>query len=193
MLRKTYDYVIALSETPHALWALAAVSFAEASFFPIPPDVMLVPMVVAKREAAWRYAGIAAIASVTGGIFGYAIGAVLYGTIGQWLLHIYGGAHAMESFHDAFAKYGQWIILIKGLTPIPYKLITIAAGVAHYPLGWFILLSLITRAGRFFLVAGILYIAGPGAREFIEKRLGTVTLAFAVLLIGGIVVALKVL
>jgi membrane protein YqaA with SNARE-associated domain len=193
MLRTTYDRIIALSESRFAAWALAAVSFAEASFFPIPPDVMLVPMVIAKPQEAWRYAAIATAASVLGGLFGYAIGALLYDTLGQWLIHAYGGAKAMADYQVMFAKYGHWIILIKGLTPIPYKIVTIAAGVAHYPIGWFILLSLITRAGRFFLVAGILYVAGPAARDFIEKRLGLVTLGFAVLLIGGIIVALHVL
>jgi membrane protein YqaA with SNARE-associated domain len=192
MLKTLYDRIIVLSESPRAGWALGAVSFAEASFFPIPPDIMLVPMVVARRDQAWNYAAIATAFSVLGGLFGYAIGAFLYDTLGQWLIHFYGGGKAMGEFHEMFARYGHWIILIKGLTPIPYKIVTIAAGVAHYPLPWFIILSLITRAGRFFLVAGILYVAGPAAKDFIEKRLGMVTLAFAVLIVVGIVVAMKI-
>jgi membrane protein YqaA with SNARE-associated domain len=191
MLKRFYDRIIALSESPKAIWALGAVSFAEASFFPIPPDVMLVPMVVARREKAWEYAAIATAFSVVGGLFGYAIGALLFDTLGQWLIHLYGGGKAMAEFQAMFARYGHWIILLKGLTPIPYKFVTIAAGVAGYSLPWFILLSIITRAGRFFLVAGILYVAGPSARDFIEKRLGLVTLGFAALIVVGVVVAVK--
>ena len=192
MLKSLYDRLIALSESRHASWVLGAVAFAEASFFPIPPDIMLLPMVVARRDQAWNYAAIATAFSVLGGLFGYAIGALLYDSLGQWLIHVYGGGKAMAQYQEMFARYGHWIILIKGLTPIPYKIVTIAAGVAHYALPWFIILSLITRAGRFFLVAGILYVAGPAAREFVEKRLGLVTLGFAVLIVVGVVVALKI-
>ena len=193
MLRRVYDWVIELSESPRATWALGLVSAAEASFFPIPPDVMLVPMCLAKRENAWYFAFIATVGSVLGGLFGYAIGAVLYETIGHYLIHLYGGAEAMENYKRLFAEHGHWVILLKGLTPIPYKIVTIAAGVAGYSIPWFIALSIITRAARFYMVAAILYYAGPQARDFIEKQLGLVTLVFGVLVIGGLVAAFHVI
>jgi membrane protein YqaA with SNARE-associated domain len=193
MLRRIYDWILKLSESPRAGWALFGVSAAEASFFPIPPDVMLVPMCIAKREKAWEFAAIATAGSVIGGLFGYAIGALLYETIGHWLIHLYGGEQAMENYKHLFAEHGHWIILLKGLTPIPYKVVTIAAGVAEYSIPMFIILSIITRAARFYMVSAILYYAGPSARDFIEKQLGLVTLVFGVLVIGGLVAAFHVI
>jgi len=193
MLRRLYDWVINLAERPSAPWALSAVSFAESSFFPVPPDVMLVPMCVARPERAWFYAAVCTIASVIGGLFGYAIGSLLYDTLGLFLIRLYGYGDKMEAFTAAYQHYGHWIILIKGLTPIPYKVVTIASGFAHYSLFWFVVLSVITRGLRFFLVAGLLYWIGPSARDFIERRLGLVTAAFAVLVVGGFVAALYVL
>ena len=192
MLRRLYQWVIDLSERPSASWALAGVSFAESSFFPVPPDVMLVPMCVAKPEKAWWYAFICTVASVVGGLFGYAIGALLYDTVGAFLIRLYGYGDKVAAFNEAYAHYGHWIILIKGLTPIPYKVVTITAGFAHYNLFWFIVLSVITRAMRFFLVAGLLYWIGPAAREFIEKRLGLVTALLAVAIVGGFIAAVYV-
>jgi membrane protein YqaA with SNARE-associated domain len=192
MLRRLYQWVIDLSERPSASWALAGVSFAESSFFPVPPDVMLVPMCVAKPEKAWWYAFICTVASVVGGLFGYAIGALLYDTVGAFLIRLYGYGDKVAAFNEAYAHYGHWIILIKGLTPIPYKVVTITAGFAHYNLFWFVVLSVITRAMRFFLVAGLLYWIGPAAREFIEKRLGLVTALLAVAIVGGFIAAVYV-
>jgi len=193
MLRRVYDWVLQLSQSPRAGLALGLVSAAEASFFPIPPDVMLVPMCLAKREKSWEFAAIATAGSVLGGLVGYAIGALLYETLGHWLIALYGGEQAMENYKTLFAEHGHWIILLKGLTPIPYKVVTIAAGVAGYSIPMFIILSIITRAARFYMVAAILYFAGPTAKDFIEKRLGLITLAFGVLVIGGLVAAFHVI
>jgi membrane protein YqaA with SNARE-associated domain len=167
--------------------ALAVVSFTESSFFPIPPDVLLVPMVLANREKAWQLAAICAVSSVVGGIAGYMIGALLYESIGAWVIQLYGYGERVESFREEYAKWGAWIILLKGLTPIPYKIVTITSGFAGYDLLWFIVLSAITRAGRFFLVAGLLYYYGEPVRHFIEKRLEVVTAGAAVLIVGGFV------
>ncbi|HMM15087.1 MAG TPA: YqaA family protein [Parvibaculum sp.] len=189
MLRGLYDWTIRLSGHKHAHWALAAVSFAESSFFPVPPDVMLVPMTVARPERAWFYATVCTIASVAGALLGYAIGALLYDTLGHWLISIYGYEDKLEEFRALYAEWGAWIILIKGATPIPYKLVTIASGFAGYSLFWFIVLSLITRGARFFLVAGILNRFGEPIKLFIEKHLGLVSAAFALLIVAGFVVA----
>ena len=189
MLRNLYDKVITLSESPRALPTLAAVSFAESSFFPVPPDVMLIPMCLARRERAWFYAGICTVASVVGGLLGYAIGALLYDTIGRYIIQLYGYDQTAEQFRSAYAEWGHWIILIKGLTPIPYKVVTITSGFASYDLFWFVVLSIITRGARFFLVAGLVYLWGPPAREFIEKRLEWFALAFLALFVIGVAAA----
>ncbi|MGB5949185.1 MAG: YqaA family protein [Parvibaculum sp.] len=189
MLRGLYNWTIRLSGHKHAHWALAAVSFAESSFFPVPPDVMLVPMTVARPERAWFYATVCTIASVAGALLGYAIGALLYDTLGHWLISIYGYEDKLEEFRALYGEWGAWIILIKGATPIPYKLVTIASGFAGYSLFWFIVLSLITRGARFFLVAGILNRFGEPIKRFIEEHLGLVSAAFALLIVAGFVVA----
>lgn len=188
MLRRLYDRTMALAAGPKAEPTLAVVSFAESSFFPIPPDVLLIPMVLANRANAWRYAAVATIASVLGGLLGYFIGAVLFDTIGQWLIHLYGYGNRVAEFQAAYNEWGAWIILIKGATPIPYKIVTIASGFARYDLFWFVLLSVITRGIRFFLVAGLLYRFGEPVREFVERRLTLVTTLFVVALVGGFVV-----
>lgn len=186
MLRRLYDWIMALAESPKALWALAAVSFAESSFFPIPPDPMLVPMVLANRKRAWVFAGVCTAASVVGGIAGYFIGYALEG-LGESILAFYGHGDAMAAFQTMFAEWGLWIILIKGMTPIPYKVVTIASGMAAFDLKIFIAASIVTRGGRFFLVAGLLYYFGEPVREFIERRLTLVTTLFFVLVVGGFV------
>ncbi len=187
MLRRLYDYIINLASRPRALWALAAVSFAESSFFPIPPDAMVIPMALARPDRGWRIAGVCTVASVLGGILGYAIGYFLYETVGQWLVSIYHYENAMEQFRDAYARYGLWIILIKGLTPIPYKLVTIASGVAHFDFTVFLLASIVTRGARFFLVVALIRRFGAPIRDFIERYLTWVTTAFVVCVAGGFV------
>jgi len=189
MLRNLYDRVIALSESRHALTALAAVSFAESSFFPIPPDVVLVPMALAKPEKARIYALVCTIASVVGGMLGYAIGAFLYDTVGHWLISAYGYGDGVEAFRAAYAKWGSWIILIKGMTPIPYKIVTIASGFAGYDFLTFVVLSMITRGARFFLEAELLRIYGEPIRDFVENRLTLVTTALLAVIVGGFLIA----
>ena len=187
MLRDLYDWMMALASERSAPWALAIVSFIESSFFPIPPDVMLVPMVLADRESAWRFAAIATVSSVLGGLLGYAIGYYLYDAVGLPILKFYGKEHALDAFIAFVHDYGVPAVIIKGMTPIPYKIVTIAAGVAKMNIPAFIGASIVARAMRFYLVAGLLYFFGDPIREFIEKRLALVTTAFVVTLVGGFV------
>jgi membrane protein YqaA with SNARE-associated domain len=188
MLRKIYDWCIDAAHKPYALWMLAAVAFAESSFFPVPPDVMLLPMSLARPQRAWLYAGICTVASVLGGVVGYAIGALLYDSVGQWLIHFYGLGDKVETFRAGYAEYGAWIILLKGLTPIPYKLVTITSGFANYNIWLFIGLSVIARGGRFFIVAILLNRYGVWIRETIEKRLGLwVAIGVGVLVLGFVI------
>ena len=189
MLRDLYDKIIKLSESKQALPTLAAVSFAESSFFPIPPDVILVPMCLAQPQKARAFALVCTIASVLGGILGYAIGAFLYDTLGHWLISLYGYGDSVEAFRAAYAEWGSWIILIKGMTPIPFKIVTIASGFAGYDFFMFVLLSIITRGMRFFLVAELLRFYGEPIREFIEKRLTLVLTSFLVAIVGGFFIA----
>lgn len=188
MLRRLYDWIMKLAEGPNALWALAAVSFAESSFFPIPPDVMLIPMILARRSRAFLYAAWATATSVIGGMFGYLIGYALYESVGKPIIDFYGKAADFADFASLFNEYGVWIIIAKGMTPIPYKIITIAAGLAGMGFFAFIFASIIARALRFFIVAALLYWFGEPIRDFVEKRLALVTTAFVVLLVGGFAV-----
>lgn len=187
MIRRLYDWMMEKAGDNRAPWALAFISFIESSFFPIPPDVMLIPMVLSRREMAWRYATVATVASVVGGLLGYAIGYFAYQAIGLPILEFYGREHALDGFISFVHTYGVPAVIIKGMTPIPYKVVTIAAGVAHMDLLAFIGASIIARAMRFFLVAGLLYWFGQPIREFIERRLSLVTTVFVVLLVGGFV------
>ncbi len=187
MLRKLYDWLLSLTQSRHAVWALAAISFAESSFFPLPPDLMLVPMGIANRKKVWFYAIICSIASVLGGILGYAIGALLYDSVGLWLIKLYGMADGMDKFRAWYQANGQWAILLKGLTPIPYKIVTITSGLAGYSFFWFVVLSTITRAGRFLLLAALIHFFGEPIRDFIEKRLGLTLALVAVTMVGGFV------
>jgi membrane protein YqaA with SNARE-associated domain len=189
MLRRLYDWCIAAAEKRHAAWIMGSVSFAESSFFPIPPDVMLVPISLARPERAYFYATLCTITSVAGGIVGYLIGLLLYDSLGQWLINVYGYGGKVEDFRAAYAQWGALIILLKGLTPIPYKLVTITSGFAGYNFFLFVLFSIITRGARFFILAFLLHRYGDKAREIIEKRLGLWTTLFALVLIGGVVAA----
>ena len=187
MLRRLYDWTLALAAKPSAPYALAAVSFAESSFFPVPPDVMLVPMMLARPDKAWFYAGICTVASVIGGLLGYAIGALLYDSLGTWLFQLYGLTEGAETFRRSYAEYGHWIILLKGLTPIPFKLVTITSGFAGYSLFWFVILSIITRGARFFLVAVLMSRYGPAIKTIIDRHFNLVAGAAIVVIIGGFV------
>ena len=185
MFKRLYDWTIALAESPRAGWALAAVSFAESSFFPIPPDVILVPMALAKPQKAWLYATICTAASVLGGIVGYGIGALLYDTVGQWLINLYGYASRMEQLRAFYAEWGALFILVKGLTPIPFKLVTIVSGVLGYNFPLFVLLATITRGARFFIEAGLLNFFGDSARALLEKHFATFMVLIVIAVVGG--------
>jgi membrane protein YqaA with SNARE-associated domain len=187
MMRRLYDWMMAKARSEHAPQALFWVSFIESSFFPIPPDVMLIPMVIANRLKAWWYASVATIGSVVGGAFGYAIGYFFFEQIGQPILEFYGKAEGFAEFQNWFNEWGVWILIIKGMTPFPYKVLTITAGVTHMPFLEFMAASVVARAMRFYLVAGLLYFFGEPIREFIEKRLTLVTTVFVVLLVLGFV------
>jgi membrane protein YqaA with SNARE-associated domain len=187
MLRRLYDWTLSLAAKPSAPYALAAVSFAESSFFPIPPDVMLVPMMLARPDRAWFYALVCTAASVVGGVLGYMIGLLLYDSIGAWLFQLYGLAEGAESFRHAYAEYGHWVILLKGLTPIPYKLVTITSGFAGYSLFWFVVLSVITRGARFFFIALLMTRFGPTIKGFIDRHFNAVAAGAVAAIIGGFV------
>ena len=191
MLRKTYDWVMRQAGSRHAPTTLFAVSFAESSFFPIPPDVMLAPMVVARPDRAYVLAGICTLASVLGGILGYAIGYFLE-PVGHWLLALMGHANGDAAFRAWFEQWGLMVILIKGLTPIPYKLVTIASGLAHFSFFTFVWASVVTRGARFLLTATLLKYYGPKVQEEFEKRMTLYTgLLLGLIVIA--VIALKVL
>jgi membrane protein YqaA with SNARE-associated domain len=193
MLRRIYDWCIDAAHKPYAMWILGAVAFAESSFFPVPPDVMLLPMSLARPERAWIYAGVCTLASVLGGVLGYAIGALLYDSVGQWLIQLYHLDGKVEAFRASYAQWGALIIIGKGLTPIPYKLITITSGFAGYNIWLFVLCSIVGRGGRFFIVAILLNRYGNTIRTEIEKRLGMWVALGASLLLLGFVVAIKMM
>ena len=188
MFRNLYDWTMRQAAGRHAEPALAAISFAESSFFPIPPDVMLIPMVLARQERAWWIAATCTISSVLGGIVGYAIGYFLFATFGKMIIDFYDMQAGFEAYQATFAEYGLWIILIKGLTPIPYKLITIASGVAKFDFLIFVLASIVTRGLRFFAVSALLWKYGAPIREFIDKRLNLLGYGFLGLLVSGFLV-----
>ena len=193
MLRRIYDWCIAAAHKPYAVWILGIVSFAESSFFPVPPDVMLIPMSLARPQRAMFYAALCTATSVAGGVLGYAIGSLLYDSVGQWLIQLYGYGDKVETFRAGYAEYGAWIILLKGLTPIPYKLVTITSGFANYDIWMFIGLSIVARGARFFVVAVLLNRYGVWIRSQIEARLGLWVAIFAGILVLGFIVAFRLI
>jgi membrane protein YqaA with SNARE-associated domain len=193
MFKGLYDRIIALSQSPQAPYALAVIAFAESSVFPIPPDVILAPMTLAQPKLAWRYAFIATIASVLGGIVGYGIGALLFDTVGQWLFHLYGYGDRVAALKETDATWGALVILVKGLTPIPFKLVTIVSGLLGYNFPLFVLLSLITRGGRFFLLAGALNHFGDPLRVALERHFAAFIVLMAFIVVAGFVIAARVL
>ncbi len=184
-VRKIYDKMLALSEGNAAMWALFAVAFAESSFFPIPPDIMLIPMILAAPSKAWHIAGLATFASILGGYFGYAIGIFLFDLIAEPLLKFYGYLEKFKEFENYYHEYGAWIVFGAGLTPFPYKIITIASGAVKLDLLVFTIASVLARGGRFFIVAWLLKRYGAPMKTFIEKNLGWLSILFLILLIGG--------
>jgi membrane protein YqaA with SNARE-associated domain len=186
MIRHLYDWTMSLAATRHARVALAGVSFAESSFFPIPPDVLLIPMVLANRTAWWRLALLCTAASIVGAMVGYAIGMFLFEAIGRPILDLYGKEQSFDRISEWYNTYGGWGVLFAAITPFPYKVLTIFSGVTGLNFGIFVLVSIIGRSFRFFLVAFLLYRFGEPIRLFIERYLGLLFVIFMVLLIGGI-------
>lgn len=189
MLRRLYDWVMDLAGHRHAEPALAGVAFIESSVFPIPPDVMLMPMAYARPARAFRYAAVATVSSVLGGLLGYAIGFFMFETVGEAILRFYGFSQRFEDFARNYNEHGLAIVFFAGLTPFPFKVITIASGVTGLGLAPFIAASVVSRGMRFFLVCGLIYWFGPPVRGFIERNLGLMTFLFGVLLVGGFVLA----
>ena len=185
MFKRLYHWTLSLAESPRATWALGAIAFAESSFFPIPPDIILVPMSLARPKRAWIYAGICTIASVAGGMLGYAIGWLLWDTVGHWLINLYGYASRMDAVKAGYDQWGWLFILVKGLTPIPYKLVTIVSGLLEYNFPLFVALSLITRGARFFILAGLLNKFGGPIKDLLERHFATFMIAIVVMIVGG--------
>jgi len=186
MLRPLYNRILKLSARKDAVWWMAGVSFAESSFFPLPPDIMLVPMCLSEPKKLWRYTNICALASLIGGLFGYAVGFYLFESIGRLIIDFYNAQDSFQRFQDMFAEFGPWFLILKGVTPIPYKLLTITAGFAHLDLTVFILCSIVARFSRFYMIAILLHFYGPQVRDIIEKRLMLVTTVLLVIVIGGL-------
>ena len=189
VLRAMYDWTMRLAATRNATGALAFVSFIESSVFPIPPDVLLIPMVLAQRAKAWWLAFVCTAASVLGGLLGYAIGALLFVAVAEPILSFYGYLERFDEFAEYYNSWGAWAVLVAGVTPFPFKVITIFSGATHLSLPVFIVASIVARAIRFFAVAVLLHWFGPPIRTFIEARLGLMFTLFMVLLVGGFVVA----
>ena len=184
-VRQIYDSIIGLSANKNALAWLFAISFIESSFFPIPPDIMLIPMILATPNKAWKIAGICTLASVLGGYFGYMIGVYFFQLIAEPLLNFYGYLDKFDQFKNLYHEYGAWIVFGAGITPFPYKIITIASGTVHLNLAVFTIASVLARGLRFFLIAWLLKAYGVAMKNFIEKNLGWLSVLFLALLIGG--------
>lgn len=191
MFEKLYKWTISLAESRHATWALAGVAFAESSIFPLPPDLILLPMAVAQPKKAWFYAAVCTVASVLGGAVGYAIGSLLFDTLGQWIIHVYGYASKIDALRAFYAQWGWAFILVKGLTPIPYKLVTIVSGLLNYNFALFMLLSLITRGARFFILAAALNRFGDFFRYWLEKHFGTFVIGLLAIVVLGFYLAAR--
>lgn len=187
MLEKTYSMMMRYAHHPRAVWALGFVSFIESSFCPIPPDPLLLAMLINDRAASWRLAFICTVSSVLGGILGYYIGYALYGSLGKWLVETYQMEASFESLQEVFRQYGFWVIALKGLTPIPYKIVTITCGVIKFDLPTFMLASIVARASRFYMLAALMYKFGAPIKIFVEKNLTMVTAVATAVLIAGFV------
>ncbi len=188
MLRSLYDWTLSLARHPHAMWALAGVAFIESSVFPVPPDVLMIAMIVAQPSRAFVIATVATLASVAGGLAGYWIGYGAFETLGRPVLEFYGKDAYFDDFAARYNEWGAWAVLIAGITPFPYKVITIMSGVTGLSLGVFVVASLIARSVRFFIVAALLWKFGAPIRDFIERRLGLMFTLFMGLLLGGFLV-----
>lgn len=188
MLRRLYDWTLAWAAHPKALWVLAVVAFLESSVFPIPPDVLMIPMILAAPRRAWLIAGVGTAASVAGALLGYGIGALAFAAVGEPVLTALGKAGAFDDFAALYNAYGPWVVLVAGVTPLPFKVATILSGTVAMPLGPFLVAAVVARGLRFFLVAGVLRVVGEPARRFVERHLGLAFAAFVVALLGGFLV-----
>lgn len=184
-MRRLYNWTLSLAESPHALWALAIVAFIESSVFPIPPDILMIPLIIARPSQAFKIAAIATVSSVLGGLLGYFIGYGAFETVGRPVLEFYGKDAYFDEFAVKYNEWGAWAVLMAGVTPFPYKVITILSGTTGLSLPVFIVASIVARALRFFIVASLLWKFGNPIRDFIERRLGFVFSAFVVILLGG--------
>jgi membrane protein YqaA with SNARE-associated domain len=185
MFKRLYDWTLSLAESRHSTLALAGIAFAESSFFPLPPDLILLPMSLAKPQKAWFYAAVCTVASVVGGILGYAIGALLYDTLGAWIIQLYGYGPRIESLRAFYAQWGWAFILVKGLTPIPFKLVTIVSGLLGYNLPLFVLLAAITRGARFFLLAAAMNRYGDYFRVWLDKHFAWFVVILLAIIVFG--------
>ena len=185
MIRALYDWTIDLADHPRALWALTIIAFVESSFFPIPPDALLIPMIIANPRKAWLYAAVAMLASVLGGLLGYAIGALAFEQIGKPVLTALGKTQALVAYSEKFNAVGFWTVLTAGITPLPFKVVTIMSGATAMPIILFLTTAVIARGIRFFAVAALLWFFGVRIRHFIERYLGWVFLFFVIMLITG--------
>lgn len=187
MLRRLYDWIIARSTHKDAVWWMAGISFAESSFFPLPPDIILIPMCLAHPKKLWWYTNICALASMLGGLVGYGIGYLFFESAGRWLFDLYNMWDSYHAFKDTFETFGPWFLILKGITPIPYKLLTIMAGIAEMNFVVFALCSVVARFSRYYIGAILLHFYGPQVQQIIEKRLMLVTTIMLVIVIGGLV------
>jgi len=193
MFQKLYRWTLSLAESRHAPLALGVIAFAESSFFPVPPDTILIPMSLAKPKRAWVYAAICTLASVSGALLGYAIGALLYGTVGKWLIDLYGYGARVDQLRALYAQWGWAVILFKGFTPIPFKIVTITSGLLAYSLPLFILLSFLTRGARFFFIAVLLKHYGAPLNGLLDKYFGWFLAILAIAVVAGFWIAARVI
>lgn len=187
-IRMIYDWVLGWADRPGGVWALAGISFAESSFFPIPPDILLIPLCLAAPRRAFWYAGLCTAASVFGGMFGYLIGLLFFDSVGVWIIDLYGLEDFFAQVGSWYAAYAAWIVGAAGFTPIPYKVFTIAAGFFRVNFPVFVLASVAGRGGRFFLVAALLRLFGDSMKDFIDRYFNYLTVALAVAFVGGFLV-----
>ena len=188
LLHNLYDWVLHWADTPYGLPALFLLAFAESSFFPVPPDILLIALAIALPTRAFRYAFVCSLGSVLGGIFGYFLGWQFYELIGEPIIEFYGYQEYYSEVEGLYHEYGTWAVLVAGLTPIPYKVFTIASGAFYFPFVKFMVASILSRSARFFLVSALIWRFGPTIKGFIDKYFNLLVIAFTVLLIGGFVV-----
>jgi membrane protein YqaA with SNARE-associated domain len=193
MFQNLYRWTLSLAGSPHASWALGIIAFAESSFFPVPPDTILIPMSLARPKRAWVYALICTLGSVGGAVLGYFIGALLYETVGKWLINLYGYGARVDQFRALYAEWGWAVILLKGLTPIPFKIVTITSGLLAYSLPLFILLSFLTRGARFFFIAVLLKRYGKPINALLENYFGWFLVILAAAVVAGFWIAARVI